>query len=102
MLDVALEIPLRLFALARPGQRDDAALARIEQAREHVDRPALAGGVAALEDDDQALTRLGNPARHRAELFRHGLEEQFILLLAELRPSHSFFNGPPLRGVVTR
>src|SRR4029079_8606246 len=84
MLDVALEIPLSLFALARRGKRDDAALARVEHMREHVDRAALAGGVAAFEQDDDALPGLRHPARHRAELLGQWLQELLILLLAEL------------------
>ena len=44
------------------GQRDDAALARIEEPREHVDRAALAGGVAAFEHDDHPLPGLGRPS----------------------------------------
>src|SRR2546423_7812392 len=83
MLDVALEIPLRLLAFARARQRDHAALARVEHAGEHVDRAALAGGVAAFEDDDQALAGLGDPARHLAELLRQWIQEYLILLKRE-------------------
>ena len=52
MRDVALEIPLRALALGRRGQRHDAADARIEPLGDALDRAALAGGVAALEDHD--------------------------------------------------
>ena len=52
MRDVALEIPLRALALARRRQRGDAADARVEPLRDALDDAALAGGIAAFEDDD--------------------------------------------------
>src|SRR4029079_6431546 len=52
---------------------------------------ALAGGVAAFEQDDDALPGLRHPARHRAELLGQRLQELLILLLAELAlAAHSF------------
>src|SRR6185437_1698485 len=83
MLDVALEIPLRLLALAWGRQRDDTALPRIEKAREHVDRPALAGSVAAFEKNDHPLPGLGYPARHAAEFLGQRLQELLIFSFAE-------------------
>ena len=84
MLDVALEIPFGLFALGRARKRDHAALARVEDAREHVDRPALAGGVAPFENDDDALPGFGDPARQRHQLPAEGLEQLFIFRLIKL------------------
>ena len=52
MFDVALEVPLGLLALRRRGQRDDLGGAGVETLGDPLDRPALAGGVAALEDHD--------------------------------------------------
>jgi hypothetical protein len=49
--DVALEIPLRLFPIARLLQRHHPRAARIEMLHEPLNGPALAGGVAALEHD---------------------------------------------------
>ena len=49
--DVALEVPLRLLALGRRRQRDDAADPRRDVLGDPLDHAALAGGVAALEDD---------------------------------------------------
>ena len=66
--DVALEVPLRPLALGRRGQRDDAAEARVERVDDALDRPALAGGVAALEDDDEPVAALADPVEHLHEL----------------------------------
>ena len=53
--DVALEVPLRALALVRRGQRRDAADARVEPLGDALDHAALAGGVAALEQDDDLV-----------------------------------------------
>ena len=50
--DVALEVPLPLLALGGRRQRDDPGGAGVERLGDPLDRPALAGGVAALEDHD--------------------------------------------------
>ena len=52
MRHVALEIPLRALALVRRRQRGDAADARVEALGDALDDAALAGGIAALEEDD--------------------------------------------------
>ena len=59
------------------------ALARIEGAGEHVDRAALAGGVAALEQDDQPLPGLLDPARRVAQLVEQRFQRCLIFLLAD-------------------
>src|SRR5437868_5823550 len=84
MRDIALEIPFGALALIRARQRGDAALARVEHAREHLDRAALARGVATFEDDHHALAGLGHPPRHRAKLARERLQQLLIFLVAEL------------------
>ena len=55
VLDVALEVPLGPLALGGRGQRGDARDPGAEVLGDPLDRAALAGGVAALEDDDDAL-----------------------------------------------
>ena len=50
-VDVALEVPLAQLGRGRLGQRDDARTARVEVLDEPLDRAALAGRVATLEDD---------------------------------------------------
>ena len=55
VLDVALEIPLAALHLARFLERHDAGAARVQVLHEALDRAALAGRVAPLEDDDDAL-----------------------------------------------
>src|SRR6185369_12647652 len=52
MSHVALEIPLRAFALVGSRQRGDPADPRVEALGDALDDPALAGGIAALEEDD--------------------------------------------------
>jgi hypothetical protein len=66
--DVALEVPLGALPLGRRGQRDDAAVARVERVDDPLDCPALAGGVSALEDDDELVTAVANPIEHVHEL----------------------------------
>ena len=62
MLDVALEVPLRALPVRRLVQRHDARTARVEVLGEALDGAALAGGVAALEHQDDALPCLLDPA----------------------------------------
>ena len=76
--DVALEVPLRLLALGRARQRDDAGDARVEVLGDALDRAALAGGVATFEDDHDAAARDPHPLLHLHEL---GLEAQQLGLV---------------------
>ena len=76
VLDIALEIPLRAFALGRLFQRDDARAARVEVLHEALDRAALAGGVAALEQHDDLLAGLLDPVLRLQKL---GLQRQHAL-----------------------
>ena len=55
MWHIALEIPLRLFAVARRRQRHHAHHARIEALGDALDDAALAGGIAPLEDHEDFL-----------------------------------------------
>lgn len=52
VLDVALEVPLAALPVVRFFERHDAHAARIGVLGEALDGPALAGGIAALEQDD--------------------------------------------------
>src|SRR6516164_5323246 len=52
MRDIALEVPLRALALVGCGKGGDAADPGIEALGDALDHAALAGGVAALEEDD--------------------------------------------------
>src|SRR5688572_18216432 len=80
MLGIALEIPLPLLALGWCRKRRDMALARVQGSREHVDRTALSGGVASLEDNDQALACLLDPARGVAQFLGQWRQQLLILL----------------------
>ncbi len=51
-----------LLALGRLFEGDDAGTARIEVLHETLDGPTLAGGIAAFEQDDDALRGLLHPA----------------------------------------
>ena len=50
VLDIALEIPLRLFAIRRLRQGDGAGVAHRQVLGDALDRPVLAGRVPAFED----------------------------------------------------
>jgi hypothetical protein len=58
---VPLEVPLALLPLARLLQRDHGRAARVEVLHEAFDRPALAGGIAALEHDHDLLPGFLDP-----------------------------------------
>src|SRR5208337_5055047 len=68
MRDVALKIPLRPLALGWLLQSDDPGGPRIHMFSETLDRAALSGGVAALEQHDDALSGLLNPALRLEQL----------------------------------
>ncbi len=61
VLDVALEIPLALFLFGRLLEGDDPGTAGVEVLHEALDRPALARGVAAFEEDHDPLSRRFHP-----------------------------------------
>ena len=56
--DVALEVPLRPLRVRGLAQGDDAAATGVQRLGDALDGPALAGGVTALEEDDEFLARL--------------------------------------------
>ena len=87
-LHVALHVHLALLALRRRGQRHDAEHARAHALGDRLDRPALAGGVAAFEDDAdlQAL-------RHDPLLQLDELDVQALELLLVFLPAHALGCG---------
>ena len=62
VLHVTLHVHLRLFAVGRRRQRDDAEDARADSLGDGADRAALAGSVAAFEDDDYAQALVLDPS----------------------------------------
>src|SRR4029453_8076896 len=82
--DVPLEVPLGAFALGRLGERRDARDARVRVLRDPLDRPALAGSVAPLEDDDDPGSRLGDPVLPLPRLFLQPAEFLLVGLLRQL------------------
>ena len=61
VLHVTLHVHLRLLAVGRRGQRDDAEHARADPLGDGADGAALARGVAAFEDDDDAQPLVLDP-----------------------------------------
>ena len=88
MGDVALEIPLAELGFRGLGQRDGAALARVELPAHSGDRAALACGVAAFEQHHHACAGGLDPARHADQFQRQRLQRrlEILALHAHLRP----------------
>ena len=85
MLDVALEVPLRALALVRLFQRHDARAARIEMLHEALDRAALAGRVAPLEQNDDLLAGFLDPVLRLQELRLQRQHALDVVGFADLR-----------------
>ena len=66
--DVALEVPLPALDVARLLQRHHARAARVQVLHEALDRAALAGGVAAFEQDHHALPGVLDPGLQLEQL----------------------------------
>ena len=84
--DVALEVPLGPLALGGRGQRDDPRDPRAEAHRDRLDRAALPGGVAALEDDDDLEAARLHPLLELGELDLERRQLRVVDLALELRP----------------
>jgi hypothetical protein len=82
MLDVALEVPLRLLAVGRRGQRSDLGHARVEVLGDSLDRASLAGRVPALEDHHDPGALGPHPL---LDLHQLGLQPVELLLVGLLR-----------------
>jgi len=73
-----LEVPLAALGLAGFFQRHHARAARVEVLHEALDGAALAGGVAALEDDDHPLAGFLDPV---LQLQQFDLQLELVLLV---------------------
>src|SRR5689334_15862366 len=96
MLNVALEIPLSALDVARLLERHHPCAARVEMLHESLDGAALAGGVATLEQDHQALPSGLGPGLQLEQL---GLQDELLLLV--VAPQHLEFvwiTMPPVVG----
>ena len=87
VLDVALEVPLRALAVRRHREGDDPGHPRVEELGDPLDGAALAGRVAALEDDRDPGARRADPLLHQHEL---GLESLQLGLVGFAR----YLRGP--------
>jgi hypothetical protein len=81
--EVALDVHLRLLALGRCRQRDDAKDARADALGDRLDRAALAGAVAALEDDADLEPLVDDPLLEVDELDVELLQRLVVFLRAE-------------------
>ena len=84
MSDVALEVPLRLLAIARLGERRDAHHARVEVLGHALDGAALAGRVTALEDHRDAQARVPDPLLQLDELDLQPVQLVLVHMKVEL------------------
>ncbi len=89
MRHIALEIPLRAFAVVGLRQRHHPALARVEMAGDGLDHAALAGGVAAFHQHQGALIGVAQPARHADQLQLQRCQQLFIGLAFQVRHAGS-------------
>jgi hypothetical protein len=78
---IALNIHLRLLALGRRGQRDDAIDARADPLRDRLDDAALAGAVSAFEHDND-FQSLGDDPELQLDQFAVQLGELALVVLA--------------------
>ena len=85
MLQVALHVDLRLFAIGRRRQGHHPENARAQPLGQRADRPALTGTVAALEHDDDAEALLLDPVLEMAQPDLQ-LPERLLVLLLLHRP----------------
>jgi hypothetical protein len=67
-LDIALHEHLRLFPVRRSGKRHHAKHARAHPRGDGLDGPALAGGIASLEHDDDPRSLCFHPILQMAKL----------------------------------
>jgi hypothetical protein len=96
---VALEVPLGFLALGGGAEGDGAHDARVRLLGDPLDHPALAGGVAALEEDRDSQAGVDDPFLQPYQLLLQASQLLLVLLLGEdlggvlrLRP-HAFSLG---------
>src|SRR5262245_19906268 len=85
VLDIALEVPPRPLPFGRRGKRDDPGNAGVEVLRDPLDRAALSGRIAALEDHNQPSTLSTHPFLQLHEL---SLKAEELLLIGLPRHCH--------------
>ncbi len=92
MANVALEEPLGPLVVGRLVERHDPRTPRIEMLREPLDGPTLAGGISALEQDNDLPVRCLHPVLHL---------QQFHLKCS-LRPLVGLTGELPFVGILAR
>src|ERR1700733_8469446 len=86
MGDVALKVPLRALALGRRAERHRSHHARVRLLSNPLDRPALPGGVTALEHHDDFQAFVDDPVLQTHELHLQALKLLLVASLVELLP----------------
>ena len=86
MRQVALDVHLRLLPLGRSGQRDDAEDARTDPCGDRLDDAALAGSVAAFEEDADLLALVAHPLLQLDEFNVQLAQLALVFLALQLRP----------------
>src|SRR6266567_740641 len=85
VLDVPLDVHLRLFPLGGGGQGHDPEYARADPLGDPLDRASLPGGVPALEHDADLRSRVLHPLLHGDQLTVQDPHLAFVLLALHLR-----------------
>ncbi len=80
---VTLEVPCRLVAVGGFTEGDDARLAGAEMLREALNGAVFAGGVAALEDDEDAFAVADEMTLQLDQLDLEIAQEELVLLVAD-------------------
>src|SRR5207302_5385885 len=83
--DVALEVPLGVFAIARLAGSHDPHLARAQVRHDALDRAVLAGGVAPLEDHEQLAAVRDHVTMQLDQLDLQAAQLPRVFLLADPR-----------------
>src|SRR6185503_5435497 len=81
--DVALEVPLGLLPIARGAEGDVVDHPRVGPFGDPTDRAALAGRIAALEEDDDFEALMDDPFLQPDQLDLQAAELLFVALLVE-------------------
>jgi len=83
VLHIALEVPLRALDTGGHAEGHHSRATGVQRLDEALDDPALAGGVTAFEEDDDARPHLLDPILQLDQLSPNPLQLAFIEALVE-------------------